>query len=249
MSLTTAKSNAVAQWSLDEASGTRADSIGSEDLAESLFTVGSATGKFDTAADFEASTVFNYLERSDSGSSALSVSDIDFCVWIWFKIESVPGTMTLICKGSSAVDSHEYALFIFGDAVYFRVQNGATSVNQGSGLDDGEWHLAMGFHDSANNLIGVSVDGAAFTTTSYSGGVTDSAATFIMGGDSGGSRGFDGLLDDAGLIKSYVFTDADATELWNGSAGVAFANWDSSAYQPPTAAFCRNTNLLVRCVA
>src|SRR3990167_7395409 len=74
----------ISWWSLDEASGQRNDSHGSNHLTDNN-TVLSAAGKVGNAADFEKSNS-EFLSIADNPN--LSTGDIDFTIAIWVKPET-----------------------------------------------------------------------------------------------------------------------------------------------------------------
>src|SRR6185295_10218115 len=109
----TIPNNLVAYWKLDETSGSRSDSFGSNTLTDNN-TVGSTAGKVGNAAQFiQANT--EYLSAADN--AALSVADIDFTFAFWVYLDSkttgTSGNAALIVKESPAAS--EYEIIYAGD--------------------------------------------------------------------------------------------------------------------------------------
>lgn len=230
MALSDAVPFAVAAWALDEASGTRADSVGSNDLTDNN-TVGSGTGKFDTAADFEADN----SERLTSNDTAdLSVSDIDFMWRLWARLESKGADRPLVTKWQFSSDHRSYHLRYDSGSdrfAFFVSHNGLVAVsvtaNNFGSPSTGTWYLIHAWHDAANNQIGISVNAGTADTTSHGDGVFNDAGIFELGGWNDAGAWHDGLIDDVVLLKGYVLDATERAEDYNGGAGVAFADWDA----------------------
>ena len=77
-------SGLIAYWTLDEASGTRVDAHGNNDLSDNN-TVTSTTGKVGDAAAF-ATANSEYLSRADNAD--LSVGNIDFTFDLWLNLST-----------------------------------------------------------------------------------------------------------------------------------------------------------------
>lgn len=215
----------VAYWKLDEASGPRADSHGSNTLTDNN-TVASAAGKVATAGDFEFSNQ-EYLSRADNAD--LSTGDIDFTLQAWVRLESetADGYSAIMGKWGAA-GGREYLLYYLnGVGFSFSVSSNGTNptdLTSGFGTQtNGTWYLIHAWHDAANNQLGISVNAGTPTTTSYSAGVFDSGSEFVIGRNTGGGPGgyFDGLIDEVGFWKR-VLTSGERTQLYNGGSGLAY---------------------------
>lgn len=241
MALSDAYAAAVGAWNLDEASGDRADQVGSSTLTD-LNTVGSAAGKFGNAADFEADTSEALICAGDN--AALSMGDVDFTLRCWVKLESKGATRGILAKWNASSSNREYALIYntSNDRYEFYVSSNGTAIanvtanNHGS-PSTGTWYLIHAWHDSVNNQIGISVNAGTANTASYSSGVFDGASSFSIGYYVGGTQLYmDGLIDDAVVLKNYVMSSAERTADYNGGTGVAFANWATSGNKTLSAA-------------
>lgn len=228
MALADAKAAASVAYLLDEASGIALDAVGSIDLIDNN-TVGAAGGMFDGARDYEQSAG-EYHSHSDD--AALSVADVDAFWIVWLNAESLSNFPTIFSKGLAGQTTREYTLWVDTDDSNkgaFSLGNGTnvTTVKTTGALSTSVWHLLIGRHDATSNEIGISIDGGAFVTTAHSGGGFDGTGEFQLGASAAQSIFWDGLLDEFVLGKGYLFTDADASALWNGGTGVAFADWDA----------------------
>ncbi len=218
MSLTT---SLVSYWNLDEASGNRADSHGTNTLTDNN-TVASATGKIGTAGDFEKNNS-EWLSHADNAD--LSTGDIDWTVQAWVQLESKPAGdyMCVVGKGGSG---GEYALFWNApdDRFYLYVNGafGSIKANTFGAPSLATWYCLHIWHDSVNNLVGISVNAGTADTASYSGGITDGTGAFAIGRDEIGPAGYwDGLIDEVGFWKR-VLTSQERTDLYNAGAGFAY---------------------------
>ena len=154
-----------AYWKLDESSGTRIDSHGSNDLADNN-TVGSATGKIGNAADFvEANTEF--LSIADNAD--LSTGDEDMSITCWVNLDDLAGEHRILSKWTSQV---EYLLEEGSTADRFRWWVGDGSGNNNvvanthGATSAGAWAFIFAYVDAAANELGISVnDGGVDTAT------------------------------------------------------------------------------------
>jgi hypothetical protein len=223
-----AVSSATAHWDLNEASGSRTDTIAALVLTDNN-TVGSASGQFGNAADFEASAS-EYLSVADT--AAIEGGDIDFMVRCWVNLESKAAAGGIVAKWNGG--DTEYLLYYdqsadrftwfvdqaAGGPVFVRADNlGAVST--------ATWYLVHVWHDATNNLIGISVNaGTANTDSAPNGFIADpSNPPFHLGNFDGNY--FDGLIDDVVILKSRFLDATERTADYNGGTGVSFADWDA----------------------
>lgn len=236
MALADAVPFAVAHWSLDEASGTRFDDVGSSDLTD-INTVGSASGKFGTAADFESSSS-EYLSVADN--AALSGANVKILFRAWIKLESKSDSGFILSKfgdngALSGPKNREYALGYHVGVDRFYVEFGSAVADGGTFIvadvlgspSTGVWYLIHAWHDSDADEIGISVNAGTANTTAHSGGVFNGSNAFLIGAvdNSGVHSFFDGLIDDVVFLKGYVLDATERTADYNGGTGVAFEDW------------------------
>ena len=208
----------------------RADQVGANDLADTG-TVGSAAGMFSNAADFEESST-DTLTLADNAT--ISTGDIDFMLRCWIKIESLAATGTIIIKGDTVTTTCDYTIYVDSAGnLNFRVMNpGAsafTTVTWSAALSTATWYLVHAWHDATGNVIGIAVNAGTAVTQAFTEGVRDSAETFALGGEPGGGRYYDGLIDDALLMKNAFLDATERTEDYNSGTGIAFENWAAPA--------------------
>lgn len=219
----------IAFWPLNEASGIRADAFGVETLTD-INTVTSTTGHVYALAGLFTATNSEYLARNDN--AALSTGDISFWVAAWAYVNSGSGASMVVIARNATSTNREYRLFLNRNSsnnfspIMLVMNNGVSNAQAvwGSNMGVNGFHFIIGWHDSVNNLVGVSVDGGTPVTTSYSGGAADSTSNLTIGRlDEGGTLYMNGRIGPAMFGKNYVPTLSDIAFLYNAGAGRTFA--------------------------
>jgi hypothetical protein len=212
----------ISYWKLEEASGTRADAVtaSGNDLTDNN-TVTQNPGIIANAAQFTRVNT-EYLSHADNAS--LSTGDIDYTVAAWVYLDSKPGNMGIIAKDSGGAN-REYVLqytnasvrFVFTVLDTAGSTIGLVTANTFGAPSTGTWYLVVAWHDSVNNLVGISVNGGTADTAATTGVPADKTATFYIGADQAVSN-WDGRIDEVGFWKK-VLTATERTNLYNGGAG------------------------------
>ncbi len=222
--------NLVAYWKMDEASGTRNDSHGTNHLTDNNST-GSATGKINNAADLESSSS-QYLSIADN--SSVSIGDIDCAFQVWVNIEAKPAnSMFIIGKWLSS--NFEYTIYWrqASDRFSFAVtSSGAIGTfneilanNLGS-PSIGTWYLIHTWHDATANQIGIAVNAGTANTTTHNSGIFDGTAAMYFGrNQNAAGEHFDGMIDEAALWKNRTLSSGDRTTLYNSGNGLDYASF------------------------
>lgn len=217
----------ISYWSMDEASGTRYDSKGSNHLTDNN-TVGSATGKRGNAADFELS---NSESLTVASNASLQTSDIDWSFACWVNPESNPVIAGIAGKNSGTSSQREWVLQtsmgVPSLAVYYDDGGGPGTgqayVESTDTLTVGTWNYIVVWHDSVNNEVGIQVNNGTPVTLSHSGGGNKSTTAFAIGQLFSGLFYFDGLIDEA-LFAKRVWTADERTFLYNNGYGRVFSD-------------------------
>lgn len=221
--------NLIAYWKLDETSGDRADSHGSNTLVDNN-TVGSATGKINSGADFETSAneFLSIIDNTD-----LSTGDIDFSMSVWVNIESnsTSGNSRYIIGKHGSSGNFSYGLHLNNQAGTIRFRflissNGTAlaivTANNLGAPSTATWYHIVAWHDSVNNLIGITVNDGTPNTSSHTTGCFDNTSPFNLGTiNDTASNCFDGIIDEVGFWKK-VLTPSEITQLYNSGAGLAY---------------------------
>jgi hypothetical protein len=227
----------LSYWKMDEASGTREDIHGANDLAQfGTGGVGSASGKIENAADFERGDT-DYL----SISSAVGTSDSDFSYSFWINFESLPTSGNIFqlfchCINNGSTDTfYQMDLSNTSGTYYLRTFDTRENLAQytWTGLSTGTWYhiVYVADYNTATTGQRIYVNGSSVATgtcgTTNAVGTTGSGFTigryynFLNGGTA--SRAFDGLIDEFG-IWSNVLSSGDATTLYNSGTGIPYSS-------------------------
>lgn len=240
----------VSLWEFEEASGTRVDSHGSNDLTDGN-TVGQGTGKQGDCADFEAGNT-EYLSITDASQSGLDFTS-DFSISLWANFESLTGDHFLVCKGDVNAGTRDVAYYLWPNAngrVDLRVSDDGTLTtghNKSIRTADnavtttGWYHIVATWDASAaDGSIYINGSDATSTTNGTVGtSVNNSTDAFYIGArESNGSATstFDGLMDEVG-VWSRVLTSGEVSDLYNSGDGLPYAESGSYTLTADTVAF------------
>ena len=208
--------NLISFFELEEASGTRVDSVvaSGNDLSDNN-TVTQQTGKVGNCAEF---THTNSESLSRASNASLATGDIDFSFAGWIYFTSAFLNAEPIAKDNGS--QYEYTLYTNGSSQvrwYVEGTAGSSDILLITGSLT-TWYFFAVWHDSVNNVVGGSINDGTPVTASYSGGARSTAHPFALGG----SPYFSGLLDQVGFWKK-VLSPAEITQLYNGGAGLSYA--------------------------
>jgi hypothetical protein len=224
--------NLVSCWTLEEASGTRNDSVGSNHLTDNN-TVGQAAGTVGNAGQFVAANL-EYLSITDNAS--LSVGDIDFEFVGWVYLDSKTTDRAILGKWSGT--EFEYVLQYNQPTDRFqfvvRKADNSGSVTASASTfgspSTATWYFVDVYHDATNDVIAIAINNGSFNTTAITGGVKDGTATFRTGRQDG-STYWDGRIDEVVFWKRLI-SGADRTWLYNSGSGRSCAAIVATAATP-----------------
>jgi len=213
----------VAHWRLDEASGTRVDVHGGNDLTDNN-TVTQAAGRLGNAAQFTAANS-EYLNISDN--AVLSMGDIDFTIAAWvylgvgFSDRVILGKWGLGGSGEYMVryqtSSDQFQFFVNSDGS----SPASITASTFGAVPDATWLFVVAWHDAGANTINISVNDGAADSAAHSAGVFDGAYGFVLGSQGGGADFWDGRIDSVSIWKR-VLTAGERTSLYNSGAGLDY---------------------------
>jgi hypothetical protein len=208
----------ISYWKLDEASGTRNDSKGTNHLADHGVT--SSAGVIANAAVF-TNTVGVYL---DIPSNATLQVTGDFTFSIWIK-PTIPADTVLISKNNGT--TNEYLLLssdASGTGITFYAGS-AAPAQVGSIPTLGAWLHIVAWFDSSDGKGRIRINDATTYVGASAGTLSTTAANFTVGaGTGGGGSIFGGLIDEVGFWKRKL-TAGEITQLYNGGAGFPFGSF------------------------
>ena len=206
--------NLVNDWSMDETSGTRADSHGSADLTDNN-TVGYATGVISNAASFTAANSESLSSPTQpvTGTGARAAE-------LWFKTSST-ADMAITSYGSSGSGAW-WRIRIENGVILQRVFSGTMSWS--NTWNDGNWHhLVMQVAASSTlNDVDLYIDGTLQTRSgSNNRAINTGSGDFYIGAESTGDF-FDGDIDEV-RYWDRVLTANEITWLYNSGNGRAYS--------------------------
>jgi hypothetical protein len=215
--------NLISFWKLDETSGNAIDAHGSNTLT-AVASPGTAAGKIETARTFNGSSQY----FSVASNASVQVGDEDFYVAGWVYLNSVTAVnRTIIGKYNTNTGQHrQWLLFFRGPTQRFALigsPNGSTNslvLNSSVTPSASTWYFVEAWHDAANNVAGLSVNGTV-DTISYASGIYSGPSSLFVGCHSGASDFMDGRIDELGFWKR-VLSPTERAALYNSGAGLAY---------------------------
>lgn len=232
----------VSYWEFEEASGTRVDSHGSNDLSDNN-TVTQGTGIQGNCADLEFSNS-EYFSITDADQSGLQPSGA-ISLSIWFNLETTPQSngsneYTFFRKLSAGSNrSYGFSLqevsvgsFRFAGVIYGSAQN--TFLQTISAPSTATWYHAVFTWNGATSEAKFYLNGSQVGTTQTG------SQTFLKNDNSpvyiGGTAYFDGLLDEAGFWSKEL-SSTEVSDLYNGGSGIPYEAPAGAAFIPKVTMF------------
>lgn len=223
----TLRNDMVAWWSLDEASGTRADSHASYDVAGFSTQPGSTTGKIADAASFVSAS-----------SQSLGVADPFYIsgamsVAMWINRSSFGALVFPVAKGT-ANQIGEFQMYFGSDNKFgfFVVDNSAAAYigqqQTTASITASGWRYLTATYDGGTAASGIKlyIDGALVASGAISSGTfsnIDDTSTSLEFGERNNSWFLNGSIDEAAIWSREV-TSTEIAELYNSGAGISYAD-------------------------
>ncbi len=230
--------NLVSWWALDESSGSRADSRGSNTLSDNN-TVGSTTGKISQAANFVASNN-EYLSRLSN--SSLQSGDIDFVFGGWFYLNEINLNQNIITKSDTG--EIEYIIYVTDqNNLRLLTSNNGTGVEfvtHGTSLSVSTWYFFLAWHDSVNNTLNVSLNNGTPASTNVYSGVRAGAALFALGDTSQ----FPSMRMDEIFYYKQALSSDERAWLYNSGSGRAYCEVAENCPTAQNMRACRKWSLI-----
>lgn len=220
--------NLVAYWSMDEASGNRADSVGTSTLTP-FGPPQSVAGKVGNAVNF-VSTGDDRLASAGS-LAALAMGDIDFSIAYWVRQSSVSGARAHVAKTfGNTTASWEYYIRGNGTDLEFWQSSGSVAVECQitAALAINTWYFVVAINDAVNNEARLYLNAGTPTTVAQTMVPQTSNAVLMVGARSGNgtatdfSHEIDGDIDELGIWK-YALTPTEIADLYNSNNGRNYA--------------------------
>lgn len=226
----------VSYWSLGEASGTRFDAHGTNDLSDNG-SVSSVTGKVGSAANFPAGGT-RYL----SGTLASSLPE-QFAVSFWVNPVSLKqngGMITISADASNYIEYTDHGGF------------GETFLTEVAGVSDygwrpgtlvaGQWsHFVINVQGPLLSDISLWENGVEITNSRTANLPTGLDTVWIGESRNSPGRYWDGQIDEVG-VWSRALSSSEISDLYNSGSGRDYSYIQSTGGTPSTGAARRLIN-------
>lgn len=212
----------AAYYKLDEASGTRADSKGTNHLTD-VNTVGQASGQLNDAASFVAASSEELTIASNASLELGADSSLLISAWVYLSNPTALVVNGVLAKGSGVVREYELA-YVFGFAYQFAIYDSTGTQQTLSHTytpSANTWHFVCAWHDAVANTINLSVDNGTPTSQAHA-GTWNATNTLHIGANTAGQY-MDGRIDEVGLWIGTIPSVSERTALYASGAGKAFA--------------------------
>ena len=215
----------ISYWKLEEASGSRADSFGTNTLTDNN-TVTQQTGKLGSCAQFTSLNT-EYLSRADNAS--LRINESSFTLSAWIYADTISVFPAILCKNASGnPDSRdEFASYInsVNNKLTFYVvydTNVSKGIESSETLSTGTWYHIILWRDATGLTLNIKINNGTATTVAITGVTATNANTqpFVIGTYGSTQLPFNGRIDSVGFWKR-VLTAAEHTALYNSGSGRA----------------------------
>ena len=214
--------NLQGYWTLDEESGTRADSTANGNDLTDNNTVGFGTGKQDNAADFEATNT-EYLSITDATQTGLDITgDLSFSMWI--NAESIGSENALFSKVTAGEVGYRFR-YQGGTNNRFLLSTDGIQKLASKTLSTATWYHVAGSYDASAGTCQIWVDGVPLTLmTGLNTSISDNSEDFELGAitNIGFINEWDGLIDET-AIWNKVLTFGEVQDLYAQGAAIPYA--------------------------
>lgn len=206
--------NLVAYWKMDEASGSRADSVGSYTLTDNN-TCGSRSGIISSATDF-IDTNTEFLSLADNADMSYTGAE-NRSLQFWFNPDSVTGVNTIMSKWANTTDQ-EWLVYLNGSTLTLGVLQQGAELTKASITTGAWWHVVVTMNSSKG--LELFVNGTSAGTKTSVGTVAGTGSEVRFGQNST-TNFYDGAIDEA-AFWTRVITSTEVTQLYNAGAGLAY---------------------------
>jgi hypothetical protein len=203
----------VSYWKLDETSGTRFDSAGSNNLTDNN-SVGSALGKvYPLAAQFTATN------QSLSNSSVTIGTTLTVAVWIYLDSDFVAGDENTIFSFGDLGNASLFGVDFGGNNILRWYSTPDTIINAGTIAINTWTFIVAKLVD--NSSLSVKINDGVPVSTAKSGSINPTTYLLLAANSPGDDTPFPGRIGPL-AVWSRETTDDEDTELYNGGSGLAY---------------------------
>jgi len=209
----------VSWWSLDEASGSRADSHGSNTLTDNN-TVTQAAGKIGNAGQFTTATA-EYLSVA-AGHGLGGGTSFTAAAWVYPDTIISNGGILRVGSGNG-ITTHDWLLAT--QSTYFKFFKSYDSTwEQLNAATYGApalstWQFVMAEYDIATKTLGIQINNGTKDTATHTGTTATPSQPFEIGRYH--TSEWNGRIDEA-AFWSRLLTTEEKAELYNSGTGIAY---------------------------
>lgn len=212
-------------WEMNEASGTRYDSVGTNHLTV-VGTVSTGTGVrggSDVAAAF---TGAGGLTVASNTTLNVQTTTLTHCLFGWIYYNNHTGTQMAVAKwDASAAPYLDYAMSNQSGTAY--AYNGGATYYSATGTPPsaGNWAFYVMWRDPADGKVRLQINNGAVTASENASAPSPTNGTSLGFGQAGSSASsrLNGRLQRFGYIKGAFLSATERTWLYNGGAGRTYA--------------------------
>lgn len=218
-------------WEMGEASGTRADSKGTNHLTVmgTVTTAAGVRGEGDVAAAFAGAGGLTVAHNSTlsvpSGGGA-------HCMFGWIYLTSNSGVQYFFSKWDDATTTAPGAEYMgaLASSNYYGQNGGSAYTNAFLAAPAaGAWHFYVMWRDPADGKLRLQLDNGTIAVSSTVSNPTANTVQLIFGRDYANSYKVTGRMQRWGWIKGAIPTADERTYLYNAGAGRKFAELTAAA--------------------
>lgn len=212
-------------WNMDEPSGTRFDSVGTNNLnISNTRDISSITGIRNLAAYFTSNNPT--LVSVDSNDPVFNIGTANFSFSYWIYLESLNDGIQPIRRGDTSTNGFRS---IIDTNVSFQAWSNSLVVNISSiALNTGQWYNVICWR-SNNSHAGISVNNANVVTAPLLGPIASDSSSLEVGFNNGSPRSF--RIDEIGFWNK-VLDSNDRSNIYNSGIGNTYFNVSISSSDP-----------------
>lgn len=183
-------------------------------------------------------TLANNEYHARASDPLLVTGNVDFTLATWCYLDTKAASTNFFCKwavkreylvgySTAPIDRFNFTVRDAADAA-----NTTENADQLGAVSTSTWYLVIARHDSVANKIYIQVNNGTPDEGNFAGGVNTDTETFSIGAMGAGAIPINGRIGPSAMWKSAagaggVLTAAQRTALWNGGAGLTYAEFDS----------------------
>jgi len=205
----------LSYWKMDETTGDRVDSHGSNDLSV-VGTVGYAVGKLGNAVTCTGTA--NYLTKNPA---TVNVNPAGFTVWGWIQLAA--DARTYVIAGPNGANTRWYLGYFGSNAWRFYVYDSSLASDSISAITQAPtlnaWYFLCGRYNPTTKKAELRLNASAWALGAAlgTGPTTDSNNLKVAGNNASGNCN----IDSVGIANRY-YSDAEVDELYNSGNGLEY---------------------------